>query len=167
MAVEKSEIAIVARHLAGAPVDLEAVFADLGIDYRETWLEGGASGCIIRNGDKFTVEINVVESPNRRRFTAAHELAHYLLHRDLMHTNGGKMNRHTDRLYGAPEDNPSSPFTRQHEIEANRLAAQIVMPAALVRTKFAAHKDPALLAGIFGVSKAAMEIRLKTLNLTQ
>jgi Zn-dependent peptidase ImmA (M78 family) len=164
--VEKSEMSIVARHLTGAPVDLKAVFADLGIEYREVWMDDGASGCIIRNGDKFTVEINALESATRQRFTAAHELAHYLLHRDLMHVNGSKMNRHTDRLYGAPEDNPSSPFTRRHEIEANRLAAQIVMPAALVRSKFEAERDSSVLAGIFGVSKAAMDIRLKTLGLT-
>lgn len=163
--MQKSEIAVVARHLASAPVNLKAIFADLGIEYQEAYMSDGASGCIVRNGDKFTVEINVLESATRQQFTAAHELAHYLLHRDLMHVNGSKMNRHTDRLYGAPEDNPTSPFTRQHEIEANRLAAQIVMPAALVRTKFEAQRDSSVLAGIFGVPKAAMDIRLKTLGL--
>lgn len=167
MAVGKSEIAVVARHLAKAPVDLEAIFADLGIEYAEMWMDDGASGSITRNGDTFSVAVNGTASKTRQRFTAAHELAHYLLHRDLMHVNGSKMNRHTDKLYGAPDDNPSSPFTRQHEIEANRLAAQIVMPAALVRTKFEAQRDSSVLASIFGVSKAAMDIRLKTLGLVQ
>jgi Zn-dependent peptidase ImmA (M78 family) len=165
--MEQSEMSIVARRLAKAPVDIEAIFADLGIEYRKVWMGDGASGCIVRNGDKFSVEVNALESPTRQHFTAAHELAHYLLHRDLMHANGSKMNRHTDRLYGAPDDNPTSPFTRQHEIEANRLAAQIVMPAALVRSKFASETDVGRLAADFGVSKAAMEIRLKTLNLNR
>jgi Zn-dependent peptidase ImmA (M78 family) len=164
--VENSEMSIVARHLASAPVDLGAIFEDLGIEYDEERMDDGVSGSITRNGDKFTVAVNLLESSNRKRFTAAHELAHYLLHRDLMHVDGGKMNRHMDRLFGAPEDNPASPFTRQHEVQANRLAAQIVMPAALVRAKFASQKDAARLADDFGVSKAAIEIRLKTLGLT-
>lgn len=163
--MEKSEMSIVARHLEGAPVNLQAAFAELGIEYEEIRMEDGVSGSITRNGDKFTVAINLLESPNRQRFTAAHELAHYLLHRDLMHTDGGKMNRHMDRLYGAPEDNPASPFTRQHEVQANRLAAQIVMPAPLVRAKFATQPDVGQLAIDFGVSKAAMDIRLKTIGL--
>lgn len=163
--MENSEMSIVARHLASAPVDLKAIFTDLGIEYDEERMDDGVSGSITRNGDKFTVAVNLLESSNRKRFTAAHELAHYLMHRDLMHVDGGKMNRHMDRLFGAPEHNPASPFTRQHEVQANRLAAQIVMPAALVREKFATQRDAEKLACEFGVSKAAMEIRLKTLGL--
>lgn len=163
--MEQSELSIVSRRMETAPVDLKAIFSDLGIEYQELWMDDGASGSITRNGDSFTVAVNALESMNRQRFTAAHELAHYLLHRDLMQIDGDRMHRHTDRLYGAPEDNPASPFTRQHEIQANRLAAQIVMPAPLVREKFAECQDAGQLATAFGVSKAAMEIRLKTLGL--
>lgn len=163
--MEKSELSIVSRRLAKAPVDLKAIFSDLGIEYEELWMDDGASGSITRNGDSFTVAVNATESSTRQRFTAAHELAHYLLHRDLMQIDGDKMNRHTDKLYGTPENNPASPFTRQHEVQANRLAAQIVMPAPLVREKFAECQDAGQLAGSFGVSKAAMEIRLRTLGL--
>lgn len=165
--MDKSEISIVSKHLAKAPVDLEAIFDELGIEFERLWMDDGASGSITRQGDKFTIAVNGLESQTRQRFTAAHELAHYLMHRDLMHTNGGRMNRHTDKLYGDPDSNPASPFTRQHEIEANRIAAQIVMPAQLVRTRFAVCQDAGKLASEFGVSKAAMEIRLKTLGLTQ
>lgn len=163
--MEQSELSIVSRHMETAPVDLQAIFSDLGIEYQELWMDDGASGSITRKGDSFAVVVNALESMNRKRFTAAHELAHYLLHRDLMQIDGDRMHRHTDKLYGAPEDNPASPFTRQHEIQANRLAAQIVMPAPLVREKFDESQDVGQLAAAFGVSKAAMEIRLKTLGL--
>ena len=163
--MDKSEMSIVSRHMAKAPVDLEAIFADLGIQYEQLWMDDGASGSITRNGDKFSVAVNAAESETRKRFTAAHELAHYLMHRDLMHADGGRMNRHTDKLYSGPEDNPASPFTRQHEIQANRIAAQIVMPAPLIREKYKEDQDAGRLATAFGVSKAAMEIRLKTLGL--
>lgn len=163
--MDKSEMSVVSRFMAKEPVDLKAIFAELGVEYDEEWMDDGASGSITRNGDKFSVAVNALESETRKRFTAAHELAHYLMHRDLMHANGGRMNRHTDKLYGGPEENPASPFTRQHEIQANRIAAQIVMPAPLIRAKFKECQDAGQLAAAFGVSKAAMEIRLRTLGL--
>jgi Zn-dependent peptidase ImmA (M78 family) len=162
--MDKSEMGIVARHMATAPVDLKAIFADLGIEYDERWMDDGASGAIARKGDKFIVTVNALESETRQRFTAAHELAHYLLHRDLM-GDGKKMNRHVDTLYGGGDQSGDVIFKRSHEIEANRIAAQIVMPRGLLEKKFAKNKDAASLAKEFGVSKAAMEIRIKTLGL--
>lgn len=161
----ENEMHVVARYLDRAPVRLEAIFADLGIDYRETGIRSGESGWIERVGDRFNVVVNADDPAPRRRFTAAHELAHYLLHRDLMEADGDRMKRHTDRLYGAAEDNPNSPFKRHHEVQANRLAAQIIMPGKLVREEFGKNAHVAALAERFGVSNQAMEIRLKTLGL--
>lgn len=162
--MEKSEMSIVAHHLASAPVDIKAIFSELGITYEERWMDDGASGALIRNGDNFTVAVNGLESSNRQRFTAAHELAHYLLHRDLM-DDGKKMQRHVDTLFGGGEQSGDIVFKRSHEIEANRIAAQIVMPKKLIEQEFANTSDAGVLAKQFGVSKAAMEIRLKTLGL--
>ncbi|HEY0150172.1 MAG TPA: ImmA/IrrE family metallo-endopeptidase [Allosphingosinicella sp.] len=161
--MEKGDLSIVARHLSEAPVDLKAIFNDLGIGFESVWMDE-ASGSISRNGDSFSVSVNALESDTRQRFTAAHELAHYLLHRDLM-GDGKRMHRHVDTLYGGGEASGDVIFKRSHEIEANRIAAQIVMPKSLVEKKFAETPDPAALAADFGVSKAAMEIRLKTLGL--
>jgi len=159
--MEKSDMSIVARHLKTAPVNLEAIFAELGVAFSKQWMDDGASGSITRTGDAFAVAVNALESETRQRFTAAHELAHYLLHRDLM-GDGHKM--HRDTLYGG-EQAGDVIFNRAREIEANRIAAQIVMPKTLVEQKYAETKDAGVLAAQFGVSKAAMEIRLKTLGL--
>ena len=161
--MENSELRIVARHLGKAPVDLPAIFSELGIDYNETRMND-ASGSISRSGDRFVVDVNAFESEARRRFTAAHELAHYLLHRDLL-GDGERMHRHIDNLYDKRQQSGEVVFRRAHEIEANRIAAQIVMPKKLVEEKFGLTPDAASLANEFGVSKAAMEIRLKTLGL--
>ncbi len=161
--MKDSEMRIVARHLQKAPVDIEAICDDLGIDYEEVWMDD-ASGSISRAGDKFVVHVNALESKNRRRFTAAHELAHYLLHRDLL-GDGERMNRHIDNLYGAGEQTGDVIFNRAHEVQANRIAAQIVMPKKLLEKEFALNKDSLQLAKKFGVSKAAMDIRLQTLGL--
>lgn len=159
---QKSEIQIVGRRMKQAPVDLKAIFADLGIDYKEVQMN--ESGEISRTGDSFTVRVNETESETRRRFTAAHELGHYLLHRDLM-GDGKTMHRHGDSLYGTVGQSGNVTFNREHEVQANRIAAQIVMPKKLVEAKFVETKEAGALAKQFGVSKAAMEIRLRTLGL--
>lgn len=161
--MEKSEMSIVARHLAKAPVNLQAIFADLGVEYEAIWMDE-ASGSLSRKDDKFIVSVNALEPETRQRFTAAHELAHYLLHRDLM-GDGKRMHRHVDTLYAGGEQSGDVIFKRSHEVEANRIAAQIVMPKKLVEQEYAKTPDAATLAKAFGVSKAAMEIRLKTLGL--
>lgn len=161
--MEKSEMQIIARHMSSAPVDLKAIFSDLGIAFEEIWMDE-ASGSITRNGDSFAVTVNALESENRRRFTAAHELAHYLLHRDLM-GDGERMHRHVDKLYNGDKPSGDVIFKREHEVQANRIAAQILMPKALIEKKFAETADAGALSTKFGVSKAAMEIRLKTLGL--
>lgn len=163
--MDKSEMSIVARWMASAPVNLEGIFSDLGISFQKEWMDE-ASGSITRNGDDFVITVNALESENRQRFTAAHELAHYLLHRDLM-GDGGKMHRHIDTLYAGGAQSGNVVFERSHEVEANRIAAQIVMPKKLIEKEFATEKDVGKLAELFGVSKAAMEIRLKTLGLTR
>lgn len=161
--MENSEMEIVARFMQTAPVDIEAIFSGLGVEFEKVWMDD-ASGAISRNGDRFVVSVNALESDNRQRFTAAHELAHYLFHRDLM-GDGERMHRHVDSLYGNGSPSGDVIFKREHEIQANRVAAQIVMPTKLVKEKFAKTPDAGALASDFGVSKAAMEIRLKTLGL--
>lgn len=164
--MEKSEISIVARHLKVAPVNIEAIFVELGVEYLSDRMGDGASGSITRSGDKFIVTVNALESETRQRFTAAHELAHYLLHRDLM-GDGKRMHRHIDTLFSEGKQSGDVVFKRSHEIEANRIAAQIVMPKKLVEQEYSKNPDTAALATKFGVSKAAMDIRLKTLGLNQ
>ncbi|WP_055823282.1 MULTISPECIES: ImmA/IrrE family metallo-endopeptidase [unclassified Sphingomonas] len=162
--MKKSEMSIVARHMTKAPVDLDAIFDELGIAYEPIWMDE-ASGSISRDGDNFIVNVNALESKVRQRFTAAHELAHYLLHRDLM-GDGKRMHRHVDTLYAQGDQPGDVIFNRSHEIEANRIAAQIIMPKKLVEQEYAKSQDVAHLASKFGVSKPAMEIRLRTLGLS-
>lgn len=160
--MDKSEMSVVAKYLTSAPVNLTAIFSELGIEFEKKWMKD-ASGSISRDGDRFTISVNSHESQNRQHFTAAHELAHYLLHRDLM-GDGKRMHRHIDSLYGG-EPSGDVVFKRRHEVEANKIAAQIVMPKKLLEQEYAKTPSASVLAAKFGVSKAAMDIRLKTLGL--
>lgn len=146
--------------------DITSLIRALGVNYEEKPLPAGQSGYIEYDGASYNIVVNRDENIRRRRFTAAHELSHYLLHRDLL-DDKGKLNRHVDILFGeGAATNPPDPLTAAHETQANRYAAKLLIPEALARSEFVRlNGDLAALAALFDVSRAAMEIRLKTLGL--
>ena len=157
-----SEMAIVEERIQQAPINVAQLIQDLGVDYIEMPMDSGSSGRIDFVSGRYQITVNQNQSRQRKKFTAAHELAHYLLHRDLLHERG-----HLDRLFDAGGyANPSSPLTPQHEVEANKLAAAILMPREAIREMLVwANFDLHELADRFGVSAASMEIRLRVLGI--
>lgn len=162
----RDEMSVVREYMSRPPIEIERLIGDLGIAYFEEYLPENHSGRIETDGDFYTIYVNANDGPQRRRFTAAHELAHYLLHRDLLDKEGG-LNRHVDVLYErVGGGNPASPFTPQHEVQANRFAAELLMPAALVRSRYDRNNDNVReMAVLFRVSQAAMKIRLQSMGL--
>lgn len=109
------------------------------------------SGLIRRvDDDKYAIHVNANHPITRQRFTMAHELAHFILHKDKI---GDGIT--DDYLY-------RSGLGNNLEREANQLAAKILMPEHLVF-----HKDTTKSikeqAGDFWVSETSMDIRLGTL----
>lgn len=106
------------------------------------------------NEAMFVIRVNRNDSARRQRFTVAHELAHYLLHRDQI---GDGIE--DDVLY-------RSSLSDAREAQANRLAADLLMPDAMVSEWIdkakALHVEDVVgfLADKFNVSEAAMKIRL-------
>lgn len=104
---------------------------------------------------KFEIQIASRDPRVRKRFTIAHEIAHYLLHRDQI-GNGIS----DDALF-------RSKLPSVIETQANQLAADILMPLhRLVREHdkikdFDYHDKLEILSSRFGVSGMAMKIRLR------
>lgn len=74
---------------------------------------------------RWIVVVNKNHSPERRRFSMAHELGHLVLHEyRTPHADGIKKVRFRDTT--------SSLGTDRDEIEANQFAAEILMPAKLL-----------------------------------
>jgi Zn-dependent peptidase ImmA (M78 family) len=142
------------RFLETAPVDLNSMAAAVGVRVETLPLGGDVSGKIERSPDGgFVISLNSHDGHRRRRFTLAHELAHYLLHRDLI---GDGI---TDSaMY-------RSSLSNEVERQANRFAADLLMPAALVRRFW--REGECSFAGMalrFDVSNEAARIRLKDLG---
>jgi Zn-dependent peptidase ImmA (M78 family) len=144
--------------LAELPVKLGAIAERLGVKVLLSTLPRGTSGRIGQEGGDFVIRINRHEAKHRQRFTLAHELAHYLLHRERIEADGEWSENVLLRA-------PNQPI--QIEYEANRLASDLVIPSHLLAQATADYTGPMTseviedLARRFGVSTAAMEIKLQ------
>jgi Zn-dependent peptidase ImmA (M78 family) len=149
---------------AKTPVDVNDIAEYLGLILVHTDLPDDVSGMLIRDGDNNTVGINKSHHIHRQRFTLAHEIGHFQLHRGrpLIVDSPVRVNL---------RDRTSGMATDREEIEANMFAAELLMPTELVfdaasRTR---HVDMAdfqkLLAEKFKVSPDAMGYRLVNLGI--
>lgn len=102
--------------------------------------------------DTKTIFINPNDSPQRKLFTAAHEIGHAVLHEEDGDIIDTRLNI----------NNSSSP----KEIEANRFAAALLMPKEEFKFRWQLHdEDLDLLANDFGTSSMATTIRAEELGL--
>lgn len=117
----------------------------------------GASGraSFDDSGDNpvFTCEYNIDEVAYRARFTIAHELGHVVL--------GHVTKSHHPMRDTSFKANSFEP----EEIEANNFAAELLMPADLVKSLYESMPSLSSIAQAFNVSEAAMMYRLKNLGL--
>jgi Zn-dependent peptidase ImmA (M78 family) len=161
LAKTPDELEIVTRYRDHPPVDLDTLARELGLSviYADD-LGANVAGMLDRaadpeRGTSYTIYVNADDPHRRRRFTLAHELGHYLLHRDLMDTE-----LVDDKMY-------RSPLGSWYERQANRFAADLLLPAHLVRSEFkAGNWTVGELAQIFDVSDQAIRIRLEELGLS-
>lgn len=146
------------------PVDVEDLARREGIRILPKTLDDDISGFLIHKVGRTTVVVNDSHAPVRRRFTVAHELGHF-----TQHVRSDVENVFVDpTVYFRNE--VSSSGERIREIEANKFAAALLMPATAVRKQIA-NLDEEIgsqlvvkLAEAFGVSQAAMGYRLVNLG---
>jgi hypothetical protein len=171
------------------PIPLNRYFAETGLDHVElpALTVGGVVDHLQREG--ITVEelgersdvlagfvvvagrvgwafVSAGDSVARRRFTAAHELGHFVLHRETM----GRFRADTDATLREADEEVADLMER----EANRFAAELLMPAAVCRaraaelqTKYGCCPRGVLvyrLASELLVSREALRYRLQSLE---
>lgn len=150
---------LLADHQKAAPVHVVPIAKALGVPvFRVNGWSDDVSGRIYQTDDDmsesgYAIDVNANHAITRRRFTIAHEIAHFVLHRERI---GHEM--YDDHMYrsGLPE---------RMEWEANGLAADILMPRHLVLKSLSEHQGSASkMAFHFEVSEQAMKIRLENLG---
>lgn len=143
----------------GAPI--EPIVEKMGgqIAYGELTDGDLQSGSISIEPGKFTIYIPLNTSPQRDKFTIAHELGHYVLHFLLQNKSrpeGQKITHMRAQRFGSDKT----------EHEANWFAASFLMPShAFITIYNEMGQDVAKVAERFGLSPSAVGVRARSLNL--
>lgn len=157
LSLTDQNVALIRNHQQKFPIAVGAIAKDLGIHVKVSTLPAGISGEIKDEKGVIVIRVNRHDTKERQRFTLAHEIAHFLLHRDRI---GDGIT--DDILY-------RSKLSDFMEIQANRLAADILMPGHLLERKLLElTQDVELrdeqkierLAEVAGVSTTAIKIRI-------
>ncbi len=150
--------------LDSTPVNLEEIADYYGIKIFYKYIDSLSGKIIKREDNDYEIIVSVLHPHTRQRFTLAHELAHYFLHRKEI---GDGINENA--LY-------RSGLSNEIELEANRLASNIIMPTHKIHEYLEKIKNLKLdliqnqdivipyLADTFEVSKKAMIYRLGLQN---
>lgn len=147
------------------PIDLKDIIKDEGIRVEERTLPDDLSGLLIIKGDSKLIGVNFDNNPVRKRFTLAHELGHFVLHRDESSIfKDNQLFKRQSEGYSSREE--------KMEQEANYFAASVLMPETLVRKEAKEmqcdlHEEDNVraLANKFEVSLPAMTFRLINLGI--
>ncbi|MBX3598152.1 MAG: ImmA/IrrE family metallo-endopeptidase [Rhizobiaceae bacterium] len=157
MTTDEITVDVIERFQRSYPVPIKDMARALGIRVIEKELPNDVSGKIVRDwSGTFEITANAKHSTTRRRFTIAHEIAHYILHRDLI--GDGIVDT---ALYR------STRISDSLERQANRYAATLLMPRGLVCMAWKEGiNEPRTMASAFEVSTAFAEIRYTELGCT-
>lgn len=140
----------------GIPVDPVAIARAAGLRVLEAELKENTLGALVKQpGQDPTILLNEADSKNRRRFTCAHELGHFV-----------RRSEEADE-YTRVDLRSSLSATGEHpeEVYANEFAACLLMPEDEVKSLCAAGMSDLEMAIRFKVSREAMQFRLKNLGL--
>jgi len=152
------------------PINIEEEIKGRGIKLEKYCvdLEDSVLGEIKKEGESYVINIQALDHYYRKRFTMAHELGHFELHKDLLGDGVDETKEYT-RLYRR-----NNRISISEEVEANKYAADKLMPELAIKEVSSLvqviNKDGEIDLNIldylykkFQVSKTALANRLRTL----
>lgn len=110
-----------------APIPVDEIANNLGAEIRYSPFDGEneLAGMLMRGDGEIIIGVNSLHHRNRQRFTIAHECGHLLFH------PGQEV--HIDHAFRINKrDTLSSKASDPDEIEANRFAAELLMPHDMI-----------------------------------
>lgn len=154
------------KYCTTLPVPVVAIAQDLGLSIYETDdFKKNESGSIKQESDGFNIYLNINDSPERKRFTIAHEIAHFILHKSLLLSGEelvDEIKQPIDKLNRSKLRNLTQK-EKLREIEANQFAAELLMPEEAFKDAWEYAESMDQMAEKFSVSPSAVTIRAKEL----
>lgn len=146
------------RGLVSIPLNVEKIADALGIGVEFLSFpsdEEDLSGKLFHDvqSGKWRIHVNAQHHPNRQRYTIAHEIAHFFLHRHLQDV-------FEDKIFFRGGE------ATKEEYQANEFASALLMPESAFRREIKSGKvDVEELAKFFQVSTLALRLRAKNLGM--
>lgn len=143
------------------PVDVIKIANANDIKVYEGNLDKKISGAIRykKEEGKFEILVNKNDVKTRQRFTIAHELGHFFLHKDFLESE----ELHVDIMYRTAEKETDEEKEREREVDY--FAGALLMNRTLLEKMHNENNSIQELADIFNVSISAMTVRLDVLDL--
>ncbi|MDR0820180.1 MAG: ImmA/IrrE family metallo-endopeptidase [Endomicrobium sp.] len=136
------------------PLDLEALASHLEIKIEKIKFQNDISGMFFKKNNAYIIQINSLHHPRRQRFTLAHELAHFCLHKHL--------NTKFEDIIFFRGGNQSI-----EETQANNFASDLIMPEEKFKQAVSQGENSIeQLSDLFEVSSLAVRVRAKQLGFT-
>jgi IrrE N-terminal-like domain len=154
--VDEHHRSIIVARLRSTPVPVGAIANDLNLEVVASVLDTNISGMIRIHPDdenRFQIKVNSIEASVRQRFTVAHEISHFLLHRELIDKKGI-----TDTILFR------SGLSDRKEAEANRLAAFMLLPWNTVHEWMSIHHGAPPSEGYIDQIAAAFKVSTLTVG---
>lgn len=146
------------------PIKIEEIVWNEKINIVEHEFNDEASGILVINDENITIGVDKNSGNERKRFTIAHELGHYVLHNE-------RSNMFVDKVFFRKKSDGYTSKEEKIEREANYFAANILMPEKLIFQAVSnltcdLYEDETVskLAKDFNVSSSAMLYRLINLG---
>ncbi len=142
------------------PVDVVKIAKLNSINVYEGNLEKNVSGAIRYNKEteNFEILVNKNDTRERKRFTIAHEIGHFFLHKEILMSD----EIHIDIMYRMPNDDEEQ---KRREKDVDYFAGALLMNRTLLTKMYNENNTITELAEIFDVSVSAMTVRLDILGL--
>lgn len=156
LAKEKAEEIIIQNYISEPPIDIINIAINEGLTVLEAAFEDTEEGVISGYLDvsKKAIYINAEDNYNRKKFTIAHELGHWLLHRDKI---GNELDDYAI-LYRKSLGKLNENYL---EKEANYFAANLLVPIDFLEKYMSEGLSVKELAKVFSVSEDVIGFRKK------
>jgi transcriptional regulator with XRE-family HTH domain len=148
---------LAAAGVSKPPVPLSRLVRGCGVRLLGWEFDPNVSGMLLDLDTGAVIGFNASHTEGRRRFSVAHELGHFVL--------GHRKTVHVDLAIATSSHGEPPGYDWQDEQGANAFAAELLMPADLVRAAAVERPNRHRLARTFRVSDEAMGFRLVGLGL--
>lgn len=166
---DPTKIALEVHRQIGKAINLANLANELDIvEIKFEWLENFEGALVTdKSKDKGSILVNKNASRERKRFTIAHELGHFLNFSHVESSHDGFWCDKVDISSGTTDLRKTNDKFAKQEVEANRFACELLMPRNQIMKRledYGALDDVYDLARTFEVSKEAMARRYVELH---